>query len=68
MKRIPVQFVIEPAALPLAEATKFLGCSRTTLWRRANLPAGDPRRIARTSYGTFPIESLRRHLQAEISR
>ena len=47
-------------------AARLLGISTKQLWRRVNLPAGDPRRIARTSYGTYPVVELHRHLAAEL--
>lgn len=48
------------------EAAAVLGVSRTTLWRRTNLPKRDPRKIRRTSYGKIPLEELQRHLKEEI--
>jgi len=68
MTHVPIEFVDEPLAVPAAVACRLLGgISRTTLWRRKNLPKADPRRIPVTSYGTVPLEALRKHLKAEVA-
>lgn len=61
--------VVELPALAVKReaAARLLGISAKQLWRRVNLPAGDPRRIARTSYGTYPVAELHRHLAAELA-
>ena len=53
-------------ALSAREAAKVLGIGRTTLWKQANRAATDPSRINRTSYGTYPVMELVRHLSAEM--
>lgn len=62
----PIQIVvsglpIEAAALTKTEAAKYLGVSVQTIWRLAALG-----KIKKTSYGTYPIESLNNHLREEM--
>lgn len=64
-RRVPISFEPEPAALNRAEALRFLGIGKTTLWRLENLPDSNPRRIRKTAYGTYPVTELERHLAAE---
>lgn len=50
------------------EAARWLGVSRSTLWKFLNLPKSDPRRIARTSAGKIAYAEIRRHLEADLHR
>lgn len=64
----PVEIVIsglpvEAAALTKAEAAKYLGVSVQTIWRLCALG-----KIKKTSYGTYPVESLNNHLKEEMQR
>jgi len=61
-------FIALQGALDTDLAAFYLGCSRTTLWRRVNLPESDPRKIKRTTYGTYPVAELDRHIEAELRR
>lgn len=49
------------AALTKTEAAKYLGVSTQTIWRLQS--AG---KIKKTSYGTYPIQSLDEHLRWEM--
>lgn len=48
-------------AVTATDACKLLGIGRKTLWRLKSTG-----RITPTSYGTYPITELERHLQEEI--
>lgn len=64
--RTPHFALTKPLAVPAHVAAWMLGISRTTLWTRVNLPKSDPRRIKRTSYNTYPVVELQRHIQEEL--
>ncbi len=67
-RRLHIAWLPSIGALPARDAAAYLGVCYNTLWRRSNLPKKDPRRIRKTAYGTYPVQELDRHLQAEMER
>jgi hypothetical protein len=61
-RKIPVAFIPEPLAVKADEACRMLSISKTTLW----LLVGKGK-IKKTSYGTYPIAELQRHLAQETA-
>jgi hypothetical protein len=59
-KKIPVTFVSEKLAVKGEEAARMLDISTSQLWRLVGRG-----KIKKTSYGTYPIFELQRHLLEE---
>lgn len=54
-------------SLNATEAAVYLGISPSQFYKLTNLDNDDPRKIRQTSYGTYPVAELERHLQAELA-
>ena len=56
-----IAVVFERGALKQWEAAQYLGIGTTQLWKLTQLG-----KVRRTSYGTYPITELDRHLREEV--
>lgn len=57
--KVPIFF--ERGALKQWEAARYLGICRKTLWKLTELG-----KVRKTSYGTYPLAELDRHLKSEL--